>query len=222
MLKVDKIIRTNRKSFALIIERDGALVVRAPNRATDSQIMKLVTQKEGWIKKKQQIARSKSFEVMPKEYVEGETFLYLGKRYQLVIEKSQSEPLKLNRSFYISENSISLAESVFTEWYRFRARKVFIEMLDWYATNYGFKYQKLRLSNAKTRWGSCGAKGSINLVWRLVMAPIEVVDYVILHELVHTVEMNHSKKYWTKVGNIMPDYKIHRDWLKENGATLTL
>jgi predicted metal-dependent hydrolase len=88
------------------------------------------------------------------------------------------------------------------------------------ARKHGFHYQKLRISSARTRWGSCSSSGTLSFTYRLVMAPPEVVDYVVVHELVHTQVRNHSKTFWTTVEEIMPDYKQRRTWLKKNGGSL--
>jgi predicted metal-dependent hydrolase len=94
--------------------------------------------------------------------------------------------------------------------------------VDHYASQYGFQYKKIGITSAQTRWGSCSANGSLNFSWRLILAPMEAVDYVVVHELVHTVHHNHSRRFWQKVGKIMPDYKERRKWLRKNGQRLIL
>jgi predicted metal-dependent hydrolase len=89
------------------------------------------------------------------------------------------------------------------------------------AETHGFKYQRIRISSARTRWGSCSSQGSLSFTYRLVMAPLEVVDYVAAHELVHTQIRNHSKTFWRRVGQVMPDYKARQVWLRKNGQALT-
>lgn len=101
-----------------------------------------------------------------------------------------------------------------------RARELFTARLNAYANAHNISYRSLKLSSARTRWGSCSLKKNINLNWRLVNAPQEVLDYVIVHELSHTVHHNHSKYFWTHVASMMPDYATHRKWLKDNGRTL--
>ncbi|MEM3513203.1 MAG: M48 family metallopeptidase, partial [Thermoplasmata archaeon] len=87
---------------------------------------------------------------------------------------------------------------------------------------FGFKPKKIKITSGKTRFGSCTSKGYINLSWRLVLAPPEIIDYVIVHELAHLKEPNHSKKFWAVVEKFIPDYKTKRKWLKENGHLLIL
>ena len=84
------------------------------------------------------------------------------------------------------------------------------------------KYDKIIITGAMKRWGSCSSKGNLNFAWRLVMAPIDIIDYVVVHELSHIVHRNHSKRFWEQVETIFPDYKIKRKWLKEYGCTMVL
>lgn len=90
------------------------------------------------------------------------------------------------------------------------------------AKTMGLAYKSLKINNAKTRWGSCGSSGNLNFTWRLIMAPKKVVDYVIVHELAHLKQMNHSPKFWNEVKLIIPDYKNDELWLKRNGHLLYL
>jgi len=221
-VKIDHIIRTKRKSIALIVEPDGRLVVRAPMRVSDADIKHLVKQKERWIREKQKQVKDKSTQSKPKVYMDGEEFLYLGKSYQLKIVADLNPALVLSRKFYLSHRALPKAEIVFTEWYREQARAVISERVKLYAARHGFKYRKIRVTSAMTRWGSCSSLGNLNFTWRLVMAPPEVIDYVVVHELAHLRVDNHSKEFWNQVERIMPDYKQCLRWLKENGRKLTL
>jgi len=221
-VKIDQIIRTKRKSIALIVEPDGRLVVRAPMRISDADIKHLVKQKERWIREKQKQVKDKSTQSTQKVYKDGEEFLYLGKSYQLKIVADLNPALVLSRKFYLSRRALPKAEIVFTEWYREQARAVISERVKLYAARHGFKYRKIRITSARTRWGSCSSMGNLNFTWRLVMAPPEVIDYVVVHELAHLRVNNHSKEFWKQVERIMPDYKQRLKWLKENGRKLTL
>ena len=109
-----------------------------------------------------------------------------------------------------------------TAWYRQQARHVFGKRCDQMARLLGLKYYRLRLSSARTRWGACSRQGTISLVWRLIMAPDRVIDYVILHELIHLRTHNHSKAFWAQVEAAMPDYQKQVKWLKEHGHELKI
>lgn len=221
-MMIDQIIRTRRKSFALIVQRDGSLVVRAPLRASNEQIQELVKKKENWIKAKQELARRTYAKTPPKEYVNGEGFFYLGKSYKLALVEDQPEPLVLSDQFYLSKSVLPSAGSIFKEWYKQQAFQVITERVKWYAAQNGYNYQRVKIMDARTRWGSCGPRGSMNFSWRLAMAPVRVIDYVVVHELVHLKEKNHSKAYWNKVKLLMPDYQQQINWLNTNGHTLNL
>jgi len=124
--------------------------------------------------------------------------------------------------FKLAEFAQNHAELAFGCWYKGAARIIVSERVDYYARVHGFQYARLGITSARTRWGSCSATGSLNFSWRLIQAPIEIVDYVVVHELVHTVFHNHSRKFWKKVEETMPDYAERRKWLRRNGIRLLL
>ena len=101
--------------------------------------------------------------------------------------------------------------------YRDKAREIFEQKVSYYAQMMGVSYGRIAIRDQKTRWGSCSGKGNLNFNCLLMMAPDEVVDYVVVHELCHLIEMNHSKAFWAQVEQVMPDYKKHRKWLKDHG-----
>ena len=102
------------------------------------------------------------------------------------------------------------------------ARKIFAAKVAYYQQFTGGNYTSITIRDQKTRWGSCSGRGTLSFNWRLILAPAEILDYVVVHELCHLTHMNHSKEFWALVGSVIPDYKIRRKWLKENGHTLRL
>ena len=104
--------------------------------------------------------------------------------------------------------------------YKKQAREYIVPKVDEYALKFWFTYNKIRITSATTRWGSCSSKKNLNFSYRLILAPKTAVDYVIVHELCHLRQMNHSKKFWAEVEAIMPEYKEHENWLKKNGYKL--
>ena len=216
---VNEIIRSKRKTLALIVKPDGSLLVRAPLRATKAGIEEFVEKNRGWIERHQARALA-HLPPAPRGYLPGETFLYLGTGYGLEIAEGQQESLRLEGRFRLAVSQQSDAASVFERWYREQARQVLTARVDLYARQSGFQYKGIRITSARTRWGSCSAKGSLSFSWRLIQAPLAVVDYVVIHELVHTVFHNHSKQFWHRVATILPEYKEHRSWLREHGRSL--
>lgn len=215
-----KIIRSRRKTISLIIQSNGELVVRAPKQATRKQIDALLAKHAAWIEKKQTEALAKQVKTPSHQFVAGEHFLFMGKKFPLKLVAEGDPALSFQDVFYLAEASQPDARAIFEKWYKKAARQLFEKRVHYYAKKHGFQVAKIKLSSAKTRWGSCSSKGNINLVWRLVMAPLEIVDYVIVHELCHLREANHSKRFWAEVEAILPDYRLHRRWLRENAHQL--
>ena len=134
---------------------------------------------------------------------------------------------QFNRSIEIDEEHLIIhAGTVFKEknsqlaWYRNEARKYLEHRAQELAESHGFHYNKIFIRSQKTRWGSCSKRKNLSFNWKLIKSPLFVIDYLILHELVHTEFMNHSKQYWHKVHALYPEYKIASQWLKEHGRDL--
>ena len=227
MVQIDKLVRSKRKTLSLIVETDGTLTVRAPLRMKETDMRHFIEVKSDWIKRKQASVQKEAG--VPRQYVDGESFLYLGKEVPLRLvpaegpRRGDRKPaLVMDGIFKLAKSAQSRAESVFEAWYKKQARAVLTERAEFYARKFGFKVERIRISSARTRWGSCSAKGTLSFTWRLVMAPPEVIDYVVVHELCHLKELNHSKTFWAQVEAILPGYKSTRKWLKHNGAKLHL
>ena len=220
-IKISKIIRSRRRSVALVISHDATLVVRAPLRTSLSYIEKLVAEKSVWIE-----GKMREFEKRPKAkkktFFEGEEFLYLGKKYQLKIAEGLKIKTTENLELLFPKVFLWRAHQRMHDWYKKQAQEIISGRTRAIAVKLNLKYTSIKISNAKTNWGSCGPKNSLNFNWRLIMAPEAVVDYVIIHELMHIPEKNHSAKFWNKVAVVMPEYKTARKWLRENSKVLTL
>jgi len=219
--EINQIIRSKRKTLALIVKPDGSLIIRAPLRVASKSIKDFVKRNAQWVQKK----RAEALAIYPsvtKQYVPGEMFLYLGNAYPLDIVKDQKQALLLDEKFKLAESAQDMAVMAFERWYREQARHILNERISFYADQYGFQYKSIGITSARTRWGSCSANRSLNFSWRLIMAPFESVNYVVIHELVHTIFHNHSKRFWNKVQEVMPDYKEHQKWLRENGPRLLM
>lgn len=220
-IQIDKLVRAKRRSIALIVERDGSLTVRAPRRVTLRDIEQFIREKTDWILR----SREKLKTIAPirkKEFLDGETFLFLGADYELRLVPPQRPALKFDGGFTLSISARERGERMFTQWYKTQALTIFTERVNRYAALHGFEPKQVKVNSAKTRWGSCTSTGTINFTWRLVMAPLEVIDYVVLHELAHLKVKNHSPRFWKLVEKICPDFKRRRKWLKDNGEKLNL
>jgi len=218
---VDEIIRRKRKTLAIIVQPDGSVQVRAPLRASKAAIQEFIEKNRDWIEKQKAKALAAP-SPLPRQYVPGEMFLYLGTRYPLEFVEGGRERLRLDGAFKLAASQQKEAARVFGRWYREQARQVLTERVAFFARQHGFQYRRIRITSARTRWGSCSTMGFLSFSWRLILAPPEVVDYVVIHELVHTVIHNHSKQFWQRLGVLLPEYREHRKWLRDHGRELLI
>jgi predicted metal-dependent hydrolase len=231
-----KIIRSRRKTIALIIQADGSLLVRAPQRASNRQIAEILEEKSDWISARlaQAMARPKPEQ---HHFTSGEQFWYLGRTWPLLEAPGTHDRLEFSggqfklslptfpvptRSLREAAGRTGKARVLFETWYRRQARQVFEERAALLARRCGFSYRRVKITSARTRWGSCSTLGTLSFTWRLVMAPLAVIDYVVMHELVHTVTIRHGRDFWERVQALVPEYKQYVAWLKENGALLEI
>ncbi len=219
---IDKIIRSRRKTIALQILDDATLVVRAPFQVDDETIARVVRRHINWIEKQRQILKQQELKISPREFVNGEGFLYLGRNYRLKIVDEQEPPLKFANGFYLSRKFLFQAREIFIDWYKKMAKEKLSERVAFYARCSGIEYRKINITAAAKRLGSCSPAGTLNFSWRLVMAPLRVIDYVVVHELVHIEERNHSRQFWDKIKVLLPDYEKYKEWLKNNRRILKL
>jgi predicted metal-dependent hydrolase len=216
-----KIIFSGRRTVSLIINKEGELVVRAPKRVPEYEIQRMVESRRGWILKHLEKAALKK--PTTKQYINGQKFWYLGKEYELkILEGYRSRIEFINNTFYISKSNLHKGKSFFEKWYRNQAKDVISSRAVFYSGLMKTEYKSLKITGANTRWGSCSALGNINFSYRLVMAPISVVDYVVVHELAHLQHRNHSKSFWELVGKFYPNFKEARKWLNQNSHKFIL
>jgi predicted metal-dependent hydrolase len=216
-IKIDKIIRTSRRTVALVVMPDTSIVIRAPHRVSIEYIQNFVNQKRGWIEKKQKYITEIGWKRSHKKFTEGEKFYLAGNELWLRIQPGSKPGIWVEgESLHITEACLTNPLKYLAAWYRDQAKALIPERVQIYASQLGFKYKSVQINGAKTRWASCGHKNSLNFSWRLVMAPIEIIDYVIIHELVHTEIKNHSLKFYSRLKEVMPDYNAREKWFKHN------
>ena len=226
-MKIDKLIRSSRKTIAIIVERDGQLVVRAPLRASNAQILRFVEEKSAWIRAKQEAARQRKDQAAPHQFANDESFLYLGQSYPLewveTVPGGKRTILSFHEGrFWLAKACQHRAKEILTLWYKQQARQMLDQRVRLYASQFHLSYSQVKITSARTRWGSCSTRGTLSFTWRLVMAPQEVIDYVVIHELAHLLEKNHSKRFWDQVAAMLPEYQQQEKWLKQNGHRLNL
>jgi len=220
-LRPDRIIRSRRRTLSLEITTDARLVVRAPFRAPDTWIRDMIEEKRGWIERK--IAEMKARPAPgERRFVAGEEFLFLGKSYALGVLDGSDAGITMSDRLYIGELRLPECRALLQEWYTKKAAEIFPVRVTGVATLLDYVPKKIRITDARRRWASCSSTGTLSFSWRLVLAPPEVIDYVIVHELVHLRQPDHSDRFWTNVEKAMPDYRKYRQWLRENERMLSI
>ena len=218
-----RLVRSRRRTLALVVEADGSLIVRAPLKLADAAIREFLAQKADWVRRTQAKLQARAAQRGSHTFETGDTFPLLGQSIPLTLVPAQRPILRFDGTrFTLAQSAQAGARAHFEVWYKGQARAHLHARLDHFARLHRFTYSGLRITSARTRWGSCNTKNQIAFAWRLVMAPPEVIDYVVVHELAHTVHHNHGPRFWNLVADIVPEYKHHVRWLREHGHALNL
>jgi predicted metal-dependent hydrolase len=214
-VKIHRVIRSRRRTIALVVGSDATLTVRAPMQTPMDYIEALVHKKLQWIREKIAEVESRP-RVRQKRFVNGESFLYLGDPYRLRILTDAEAPLAFRKEFILAAEHQSRARALLLDWYKQEAERKIPNRVKWHAHRIGMEVGPIKITNARTRWGSCGKGNRLNFSWRLIMAPLYVLDYVVIHELAHTVQRDHSRSFWGNVATMCPTYHSSMQWLKKN------
>jgi hypothetical protein len=190
----------------MYINDDAVLIVRAPFNTSEEIINKVVLKYKDRLRKRQKEVQLRNLKFNKKEFINGERFLYLGNYYNLKLVNNPEILLDFKDEFLLSKKYLSYAKNIFIIWYKKRAYETISQRVRLYAQKRGFKYNKINITNARKRWGSCSQQGNLSFTWRLIMAPLPIIDSVVVHELVHLEAKNHSKAFWNKVGSLDPEY----------------
>lgn len=217
--------KSERKTTSIYIERDGSVSVLAPAPFEHDEIEKIIEKKRSWIYKNlaewQDLNRTR----VHREYVNGESFLYLGRHYrlQLVEGDTQEEPLIfLHNQFFLKKDAVSQAPNHFKQFYKVKLQKKLKERLKIYQPKLGVEAIEVKAMELQNRWGSCTSKGVIHFHWKCAMLSTTVLDYVVVHELAHIENQSHNPAFWRAIEKVMPGYKEQKAWLRLNGAGMSL
>ncbi len=228
---VDYRVRTSKRAKRVLIKftADAGLEVVYPSRRRQPAPEDVLRANIDWILRTMSRLAQASDQRPQRCYQSGEVFFYRGEAYKLDLARSTngaSSSVQLVGNALVLEcpQSAQLPErrAAVVAWYRSQAKAYLPQRTRQLAEEHGFAYGQLRIKHQKTRWGSCSAQGNLNLNLRLMMAPDAAIDYVILHELCHLRELNHSAAFWRLVAEYCPDYQKWRAWLKDNGRMLKL
>ena len=223
-----EIKRGNRERAVAIHVHPGAEVtVLAPRNLNEEKIRMILWKKARWIIEKQEQLRNNGDSNQVKEFVSGESFPYLGRNYRLKVVKSSAgsdgKCKLVNGRLLVetngkqdSESEKAIVRKALIEWYLEHAENKIKERVGRFALQIGRWPASVEVKNQVRRWGSCSRKGMVRLNWKIIMVPLSVIDYVIVHELCHLIYPQHSFQFWQNVQSIIPNYKKKRDWLKGN------
>ena len=237
------LMKSKRKTISISVDSKGNILVKAPLRLSDENVLELVKQKASWIEQKLRLVEETVGQKQDRQYVNGEIFYYLGKEYifqliedasrkkltvniydeKLVVTMPTSKAGSINDDI-VNDGSINdgIIKVAITKWYKQMAKVKIVERVTHYESLFSEKRGSIIVKEQKKRWGSCSQDGTLRFNWRIIMAPEYIIDYIVVHEMSHLRYMNHAKEFWHQVERVLPDYKIRKEWLKKNGITLEL
>ncbi|OUS27534.1 hypothetical protein A9Q98_09555 [Thalassotalea sp. 42_200_T64] len=219
------LVRSSKRKTVSLQVKSGKVRVLAPRQISDLQITELVEQKSLWLWRKISEQQQQLEHKFARQFAVGECYYFLGKKYSLAIVHANLKNVQLTdnqivvtllKREYESSLIADKVQAAMQQWYLEQAKIILQQRLLEQQQFTKLSATAVKIRHYKTRWGSCDAKHRINLNWLLVMAPVEVIDYVIIHELCHTVHLNHSIAYWQLVDQFFPHYKQAKTWLKNH------
>ena len=220
------VVRTRRSTADIIIERDGNVLVRAPQWADDEQVDDIVASKHYWIFQGLAEWRDLNATRVLREYKNGEGFLYLGRAYRLLLVGDQDEPLQLRNGRFtlrrdlVEQGEMAAAKAAFRDFYIARGLERIRQRVDYYAPKVGVMATAVGVRELGNRWASCSPAGALAFHWKCMMPPQTIIDYIVVHELCHRHNRDHTDAFWNEVDKVLPDYRERKEWLRKNGAGL--
>ena len=221
---VDIVIqKSERKTVSIFVERDGSVSARVPEKLNDEEIKDILKAKEYQIFKNLAEWEQLNANAVEREYVNGQSFLYLGRNYRLKLVDEKSNELRFIRNtFLLSKENKLKAKELFVQFYKNKLNSKIHPIVERYKNQLGVNPNQIKVMELQNRWASCMANGNVNFHWKCAMAPIDVLHYIVVHELAHLIHNNHTKAFWNEVDKILPNYAEQVNWLKINGVGMSL
>jgi predicted metal-dependent hydrolase len=224
MIKLDyQIVRSpKRKKLTISVERDRAVIVHAPLSVSEEELRRAVDAKRQWILTKLRHPQKYQSRLHPpgKEVVNGESAPYLGRDYRIEVFETSSGEIEFSDVFTVPPAHQLKRREVLRDWYIVRAKEKILTRVERHARELGVKFAAAKIVDNRYRWGSCTVNDNVNFNWRLIKAPVFVIDYVIVHELAHLLEANHTPRFWAIIRARTPSMEKAKAWLKEHGQVL--
>jgi predicted metal-dependent hydrolase len=223
-----EVLRSRRATADIVIERDGRICVRAPHATSDSAIADIVRRKRRWIYQNLAEWRDLNATRILREYRNGEGFLYLGRSYRLLLVSpdEQADPLQLkNGRFQLrrdlaEQGGVAAARAAFREFYIARGLERIADRVRYFAPKVAAPVRRVAVRELGNRWASYSPTGNVAFHWKCVMAPLQVIDYLVVHELCHHHHRDHTAAFWNEVDKVLPNHREHKEWLRRHGASL--
>lgn len=214
-----------RRTLEIIVDRDGSLVLAPPPGALPETLEQFVDEHLVWIYTRLAEKEAQAHPESPREYVSGEGFPYLGRSYRLKVVDGAGHqpPLRLYRSrFELRRDATPQAREHFIQWYTIHLRPMLDRHVAALARRVGAEPREVHIQDLGYRWGSSNRRRHLYFHWRVAMLPHRTIEYLVVHELVHLIERNHSDAFWERLERIIPDYADRQRWLKEHGGMYDL
>ncbi|WP_022847089.1 MULTISPECIES: SprT family zinc-dependent metalloprotease [unclassified Desulfurobacterium] len=215
------VVRSNRKTVSIEVTPSGDVLVRAPEDVSINSLKNFVSKHRTWIVSKLGKVRERKRYLGKRGFKNGVPFFFLGKSYPLKIVSSHL-PLELRGGmFFLSSSYLQHARDIFISWYKKVGLPYVVRRVEFF-TGEIFRFKGVKITRAEKRWGSCSRKNGLCFSYRVLMLPEEIIDYVVVHEIAHIREKNHSKRFWDLVESLLPDFRERDRWLKVNGWKFVL
>jgi predicted metal-dependent hydrolase len=210
-----------RKTLTITVERDRTVVIRAPQQMPDQEVRRHVDAKRQWVLEKLRDSQKYKHRQPPgKEVVNGESAPYLGRDYRIEVAETESGDVEFSEAFVVPPARQSRRREVLRDWYIQQAKEKILARVKQHARELGVQFSSARIVENRYRWGSCTVADNVNFNWRLIKAPMFVIDYVIVHELAHLIEPSHNASFWSIVRAKTPTMGKAKTWLREHGQVL--
>ena len=219
------LVRSRRKTASIYIERDGKVSVLVPEKLTIRQVEEVLESRRKWIYQSLAEWQDLNANRIQRDYVNGEGFLYLGRTYRLKLVSDLPEPLMLKDGYFClraTKGTAPDADAAFREFYRVKGATRIPPRVAYFQAKMGVKSKSIKIMELKHRWASCTTNGNLNFHWKCMMAPLTIIDYIVVHELAHLIHANHSTAFWNEVDKVMPDFQDRKNWLRDHGAGMDL
>jgi predicted metal-dependent hydrolase len=216
-----KVVFTNRRDLKVAFNTLDHITVYAPKHMNIPKIYQIISNYSPQIFRKiNKLSKSKRI-IRTNNFISGDTLKYMGKSYELIVDKDLRISKITNDQIIIKDGTKEFKRKEINNLYKKNAKKYITQVVNEYACILQVKPQKIYFTQAATRFGSCSSRGNISFSCRIIMAPPDVINYVVVHELAHLKHLNHSKEFWKTVSEILPEYKNQKSWLTQFGKTLT-